>query len=195
MRTPMLDDGGMGPSPRRRLIVGALLALLFGLVSWGGWWWTHPHLLADTSPLGNGRFHPLPVNQATVHVNVAQGPESDEVITLHSVTARFARNTAKATATFDICKARPGVTPIGSVGDSEPLGAYCSRILPITDGTRFHCTKAGREPTEYIVMTIRPSMPGIAIVDQVSFTDSRSWSHFGQRGTEHSDQYWSIRAT
>jgi len=191
----MLDDEGMGPLSGRRVLAAVAGAIFVGLLSWFGWWWTHPSLLTNTSLLGNGRFAPRPVGQATAHVNVAIGPESNEVITLHAVQARFKINTAKATATFHICEARPGVTPIGSTGDSKPLSAYCTRLRPVTNGARFHFTKAGNQPMEYIVMTIAPTVPGTAIVDQVSFDYERSWSHLGQRGTDTSGQYWSIRAT
>jgi len=191
----MLDDAAMASIARRRMLAAVVGAILVGLLGWFGWWWTHPSLLADTSLLGNGRFAPRPVEQATAHVNVAIGPESDEVITLHAVEARFKINTAKATATFQICEARPGVTPIGSVGDTKPLSAFCTRLRPVTNGARFHFSKAHEQLKEYIVLTIAPTVPGTAIVDQISFDYERSWSHLGQRGTDTSAQYWSIRAT
>lgn len=173
-----------------------LLGLLVIFLGCAGWWWTHPTLLADTSPLGSGAFASKPLDQATSHMAVAMGPRSDETIRLRSVGARFAVNSAQARASFSICEHRPGAIPIGAVGNEEPLSTYCSQVRPLTDGTelRFSANDRG-EPEEYILMTITPTAPGRARVDQISFDYARGWQRLGQRGTEIVEQEWVVRAT
>lgn len=193
------DIAGLRPNTaerRRRLgrVVG--FAVVLGLLLVGAWWWTHPSLLRDSSPLGNISVPPRPIDEATIHVNVAAPPvkgDHSETITLHSAKAHFATNTAGVEPRFSVCVGKPGADSVlGAVSDS--LDNYCSEVRPIEDGTTIDWT-AGDPRAEYIVMTLKATKEGVATVDEVTFEYSRSWRNLGQRGSDRSTQHWTLRAT
>jgi len=175
--------------PKPVLIVVALV--LVGLLGWGGWVWTHPTLLRDRSDLGNGIFPVTPLADSTAQISVAVPAEGDdETIEFKSASAQFTTNTARATATFEICYPRKPRELIGAVlGD---LGKYCERVVPLTNGTKMHWVDAPF--AEYVVMTVTPSRAGTATVDRVTFNYARSKEPLWQHGASRSAVHFVVRA-
>lgn len=179
----------------RRVVLGVAAVAVLILLGWGGSWWTHPTLLRDTSPLGNIKTSPKPVQRATLHAAVAAPPvhgKHSETITFAAAEAHFATNSAHARASFSVCVHRPGASVIGAVDGS--LSQYCRQVRPIEAGTKIRWS-AGYPPSEYVVVTITPTTPGTARVDAVTFDYTRSWAHLHQHGRDRSVQNWIVRVT
>ncbi|TCJ30746.1 hypothetical protein [Nocardioides jejuensis] len=167
-----------------------MVALAAGL-SWGGWTWTHPTVLRDTSALGNFDYAPQPVNESYWMGVAGAMHGSRQTVTLHGVRAHFASNTAAATATFWVCRTSVAVGA-GSTRGGDQLGRMCSRLDPVHDEQRL--VLAAETDHDQIVMKLVASKPGTAYVDRVDFTYTRDARHLWQHGTDTSEQDWRITA-
>jgi hypothetical protein len=155
---------------RRRLLVGAVaaLVLVLGFLAWD--WRTSPDAFGGH---GNGLRAPLavgrPLHVGMTWVSVHTDPRT---VTLHEAGARIGRNTAESEVSFSVCRVKE---PIGSATGS--LERWCSEILPV-DGTEI---ALNADPSEVVIMTIRPAKPGVVRVRGMDLTYTDGW----QRGTEH----------
>jgi hypothetical protein len=177
---PPLAAPDPGSRRRIRLIVAAVvvIALVGGLVV-AGRWWTHPTLFHDH---GDGfRADPLPVSEAALHMEVIPPPtkadDPEAVVTIRGAEAHFERNSAEATVAFAVCRFR-GV-PLGYGGGS--LGKWCTEVIPLAGDTTFHYE---RDSHEMLVMTLTPSRPGSARVDEVTIDYALDRSHLWRRGEQ-----------
>jgi hypothetical protein len=89
---------------------------------------------------------------------------------------------------------RNGEEPIGAVA-ARDVSRFCSKVLPIADGTTMHWVD-GSPPEQYILVTLIPRSAGTTRVDRVTFNYARDWRHGHQHGQDTDDEVdISIRAT
>jgi hypothetical protein len=102
--------------------------------------------------------------------------------TLHDASARVVRNTAEAKISFSLCRAEK--EPIGSA--SGRLERWCTQVLPIDDTEM----TLNADPPDIVLMTIRPTQPGVVRVRGMDLTYTDGW----QRGAEHIGSLVVVRA-
>jgi hypothetical protein len=180
----------------RRGPLAALLGLVIlgGLLVWGGWWWTHATVLSERLGGAGIDVNPHQVNEATLHAEVAiPDPHADtnETLTFRSARVHFAENMAGAVGTLSVCVPAEGVGVLGAVSGS--LSEFCREVRPIRSGTTIRWTRDS--PREYILLTIEPTQPGIARVDEIELTYSRDRKHLWQRGIARARVDLTMRAT
>lgn len=170
----------------------AAVAALVCLLAWGGWVWSHPTVLTDTSALGNFDFDPRPVS-TTYFVGVAgsSATHSREVVTLRKVTPHLARNSAHAEVSVHICRTR-GMGAAGSMTDMADVNEVCKSFEPFRPGQKLRLF--GGPGRDEIVLRIAPTRPGKTRIDKVSFSYTRDRGHLWQRGTDVSEQDWRVTA-
>lgn len=186
------------PTPRwRRVALGVLALVLVCVLGKGYWVWTHPNLFGDQGI--TGELGPRPVGKAIMYAAVAFGPEDpkkDETITLHSISAHFLTNTAHAIATFAVCDDKQPRDSIASLAAPEVPQTFCQQLRPVTDGMKMRLRFDGpQDKAEYILMTLKATIPGTAHVNWITLNYTRSWEHFDQHGEDRSRQDWIIHAT
>lgn len=180
-------------SRRHRITVAIIVLVLTGLIVWGVTWWRHADVLgldgAGIDPVG------VPLADAAYALNLADPIRSDgsETITLKSAEVHFKTNTAGVKATMSICTGRAGVDQIGAVKASD-VAKYCSRVVPIRDGTKMVCT-GGDRPKQYVILTLIATKVGFTRADSVRIDYQRSWDHLYQRGSLNGDLDVGIRVT
>lgn len=170
----------------------AAVSVLACLLAWGGWIWTHPTVLKDTSALGNFDFDPRPVS-TTYFVGVAGAStrHSREVLTLRRVTPHLAVNSAAAKVSVYICRTR-GMDATGAMTGPANVSEACSSFAPFEPGEKLRLFGgAGRDE---VVLKIVATRPGHTHIDKVAFSYTRGRSHLWQRGTDTSEQDWRITA-
>ncbi len=171
----------IGPG-RLTLAITALVLAVSVAFFWS--WWSHPHVLGQRTGMGFEAAS-KPLDQAVLHVGITLPEvrgEDRETITFKAATAHFAENSASATASFAVCVRGNRAELLGAM-NSQPLSAFCDEVRPIVDGTRLLWADA-EKAEQYIVMSIKPTTPGSARVDEVSYEYSRGWQHFLQRGED-----------
>lgn len=110
----------------------------------------------------------------------------DETITLTDFQVHFSTNTAGAAAELSVCLPRNvGDAAFGN-GTPKDLGDYCRDLRPIKGDTRMHVGPFARG--EYLILTVRPTEPGTATIDDIALSYRRDGSHLFQRGTQHIDE-------
>ena len=175
-----LASAPRGAAPRRHPGAGSALAvagvlLVVGAVL-GARWWTHPALFDDSGDAFVA--DPVPVAEAALNAGVVfppADPKDEAVVTIRSVRAHFVTNTARATASFSIC--RGGGTQIGDVhGD---LHRYCPDVVPLDEPTGF---RYAADSGDVLVLTVSPRQAGRARVDGVHLDYTLDGSHLWQRG-------------
>ncbi len=126
-----------------------------------------------------------------------RGTEDPETLTFQSATAHFRRNTAEATATISVCL--PRNSPNGGLGGGGAVRAptleeFCRSSRPVVPGTTLRWGTESMEG-EFLVLTIRPTRPGVAEIDSFAFDYARDDAHGGQSGVERIDgQKFVVRA-
>ncbi|GAB3774378.1 hypothetical protein GCM10027600_36840 [Nocardioides ginsengisegetis] len=94
-------------------------------------------------------------------------------VTFHSAHAFFATNTAAAHVTFEICQRSPGkiFTPVYG-----GLSLDCTSVTPLTPGvTMTYPTHPFAH--DYVMVTVTPTRPGVAVLSNVRFTYSLPSHH------------------
>jgi hypothetical protein len=164
---------------RTRLVAIAVAAVIVIVGVPALWWWTHPAVFPDMH--GIDSMAPLPVRRAALSTAVTYPARGNvrRVVTFRDARAHFSENSSSATASFSICVMRPDVGPIGLRGGD--LRGDCSRLRPVTAGARLDYSRGS---DEYVVMTIHPTRPGTARVDQVELDYGLGWDGFQQHGTD-----------
>lgn len=175
----------------------ALLGLLVlaGLSVWAAWWWTHAAVLDERVGGAGFDMAPQPVEKATLHAEVASPRprgDADETLTFRSVELRFAENTADARAQLSVCVPRDPAEVVGVITGS--LTKFCREVRLIEPGTTMRW-RDGHPLSEYMVLTIEPSRPGKARIDQIKIDYSRDRAHLWQRGTALASVDITMRAT
>jgi hypothetical protein len=165
---------------RRQIIVGAVaaLVLVLGFLAWD--WRTSPDTFRG---YGSGLRAPVDVGHS-LHVRMTWESVDIEprTVTLHDVSARVVKDTAGPEITFSLCRAEE--EPISSA--RGPLGRWCSEVLPIDDTEM----TLNADPHDIVVMTIRPTKPGVVRVRGMDLTYTDGW----QRGTEQTGLTVVVRA-
>jgi hypothetical protein len=168
------------PGRRRQVLIGvaAALVLVLGFLAWD--WRTSPDTFRG---YGNAMRIPLAVGQP-VHVGLTWESLDIEprTATLHEAGARIVRNTADAEVSFSLCRAEKD--PIGAVRGR--LARWCSEVLPIDDTQM----TLNADPRDIVLMTIRPTKPGVVRVRGADLTYTDGW----QRGAEHVGALVIVRA-
>ncbi|HEX6249139.1 MAG TPA: hypothetical protein VFZ64_14805 [Nocardioidaceae bacterium] len=163
----------------KRLVVG-LLALAVGSALWVGWSWrTHPDTFRG---FGNGMISTREVGQP-LHVGMTwEGVDIEpRKVTLHDAEAHVVKDTADAEISFSLCRAAD--EPVGSAGGA--LERWCSEVRPIHDTSM----TLNADPRETVVMTVRPTQPGIVRVRGIDLTYTDGW----RTGTEHTGSVVVVR--
>jgi hypothetical protein len=165
---------------RRKLLVGAaaVLVLVVGFLAWE--WRTSPDTFRG---YGNAMTGPLAVGQR-LHVGMTWESLKIEprTATLHEASPRVVRNTADAEVSFSLCRSEKD--PAGAVRGN--LERWCTEVLPIDDTEM----TLNAEPRDIVLMTIRPTKPGVVRVRGADLTYTDGW----QRGTEHIGSLVVVRA-
>jgi hypothetical protein len=165
---------------RTRAVVVGVVVVLVVVGAAGLDRWRHPTAFGG---LGDGFVaDPRPVAQAglatTVIFPVTRG-EDVETVALRDVSAVFSTNTAEATATFSVCHMSPGENPIGVVDEADD---YCARVEPFTPGMELRRDET--HTSDYLVVTVTPTRPGVAQLERVEVDYRRAARHFLQQGVE-----------
>lgn len=170
----------------------ATLSVLAALLLVGGWVWSHPTVLKNTSALGNFDFAPQPVGTPYfVGVAGSSATRAREVVTLRDVTPHLEVNSARAEVSVYICRTR-GMDASGSMTDPTVVSDVCRTLRPFRPGEKLRLFGgAGRDE---VVLKLVASQPGRVQVDKVSFSYTRDRNHLWQRGTDVSEQDWKIKA-
>lgn len=170
--------------------MGAVAAVVIGVLGYLSWWWAHPSLLSEESlGLGSGAAAPRSVTDPPLHVGVAGDPSDEkyrETITFHEYQAHFEDDGAGVTVTLSVCRNADGV--IGSV--SDPLSEFCDAVVPVRDGTKM---KLGAG--EYLVATLTPSRSGTSTLTGITVNYSRTAGHLWQRGEDRIDGFLKLTVT
>ena len=174
------------PEPRRSrvgviAIFAWLLALAVGVLA-AGWWWTHPTLISLDSY--SEKMDPRPVAKAAVSFGILSPKVRGQAVTvtIDKVSATLAENSASAKITYSICHMTAGEAPLGAVHDPKK---YCADLVPLAPGATYHY---GVVPnSDYLILTITPTQPGVVRVTGVQLTYSAGSDHFYQRGTQRGD--------
>lgn len=178
--------------PKRLTIVASLIALaaVAAIVVWRVMGSGPPHVLGPR--VGGFSFvtEPAPFRSSTTQIGFMApytGKENPETLTFRSATAHFRRNSAQAVATISVCLPRNSADSGlggGGVAVTPTLKEYCRQARPVVKGTTL---RWGTESTdgEILVLTIRPTRPGVADVDSFTLDYSRDKAHGGQSGVEH----------
>jgi hypothetical protein len=143
---------------------------------------------------------PVPVSRSTTHIGFMApyaGTEDPETLTFRSATAHFRRNTAEAVAVISVClprQSRNAALGGGGVVRAPTLSAYCREARPVVSGTTLQWGTSSIDG-EYLVLTVRPTRPGVAEIDSFTFDYTRDEAHGGQSGVERlDDQRYIVRA-
>ncbi|HSJ19555.1 MAG TPA: hypothetical protein VK964_03180 [Nocardioidaceae bacterium] len=165
---------------RRRFLIGVVTALVLVLAFLAWSWRTSPDTFGG---YGNKIGAPLDVGRP-LHAGITWESLDIEphTVTLHNASARIVRNTADAEVSFSLCRAEK--EPIGTA--SGRLERWCSEVLPIDD---IEMT-LNAEPRDSVLMTIRPTKPGVVRVRGADLTYTDGW----QRGAEHIGSLVVVRA-
>jgi hypothetical protein len=142
---------------------------------------------------------PVPVSSSTLQIGFMapyRGKEDPETLTFRSATAHFRRNTANAVATISVCLPRQsqnGGLGGGGVAHASTLDEYCREARPVVPGTTLQWGTESMDG-EFLVLTVRPTRPGIAEIDSFTFDYTRDDAHGGQSGVERlDDQKYVVR--
>jgi hypothetical protein len=173
------------PRPGRRttwvvaaaLVVGLLVALPF---AWH--WWTHPDLFPDHTRTSSV-LDPQPVDEATTAYALWPPRSRRDPVTLtwHGATAVFAKNTARATVTYELCDT---VRRLGRWESSQlqfPLTYVCSAQRPLTDGTRVTYP----DPYQLVLLILTPTRPGVVHLTGVDVRYTLGLRQLFRHGTDH----------
>jgi len=162
----------------RRLLALAVLALVLVLAgTFAVRWWTSPDLFDN---VGAGfKADPRPVDKAVIHAGISYPSEDDDnvTVTLRDVRATSATNTARAVASFAVCRFEGDA--VGVV--HGPLGRWCEEIVPVDRDTEVPYTFTNGE---MLVMTITPGRRGESRVSHVRIDYATGRSHLWQRGEQ-----------
>ncbi|CAN5274906.1 hypothetical protein BH09ACT12_BH09ACT12_29060 [soil metagenome] len=144
---------------------------------------------------------PVPLSESTMQIGFMapyEGQEDPETLTFRSAEAHFRRNTADAVATISVCLPRTSPTTDlggGGVVHAATLEGFCRKVQPVVPGTTLHWGTESMEG-EFLVLTVRPTRPGVARIDSFTFDYTRDDAHGGQSGVEHvDDQEFVVRAS
>jgi hypothetical protein len=196
MTEPATDvRGGIQPADRRRLVIAAVLVLLFAtaVVTWRA-------AREPTAPTVLGRrtavdfdSDPRPVQSAAGFAGIAlPGAGDDEVLRFNGVpTVHFRRNTAAATARVGLCVPAAGDAAVGT-GYASDLGTACRELRWVTDGTDLRWVDHSGDRQEYLILLVIPTKPGVATVDRVTYEYQRE---SGERGLDVGSLDYTVRAT
>lgn len=143
---------------------------------------------------------PVPVGSSTMQIGFMApytGKEDPETLTFRSATAHFRRNTADAVATISVClprQSRNGGLGGGGAVHAQTLDEFCREARPVVAGTTLQWGTETMDG-EFLVLTVRPTRPGVAEIDSFTFDYSRDDAHGGQSGVERlDDQKFVVRA-
>jgi len=143
---------------------------------------------------------PVPVNSSTMQIGFMapyKGREDPETLTFRSASAHFERNTANAAATISVCLPRKtlnGGLGGGGVAHAPTLEDFCREATPVVPGTQLQWGTESMDG-EFLVLTVRPTRPGVADVDSFTFDYTRDDAHGGQSGVERlTNQKFIVRA-
>jgi hypothetical protein len=143
---------------------------------------------------------PVPVSSSTMQIGFMApytGKEDPETLTFRSATAHFRRNTADAVATISVCLPRQsqnGGLAGGGAVHAPTLEKYCREARPVVSGTTLQWGTESMDG-EFLVLTVRPTRPGVADIDSFTFDYARDDAHGGQSGVERlNDQKFVVRA-
>lgn len=175
------SDRAQAPTPHRhvRRWVAAALALLVVVgAAYGVRWWTHPDVLPDG---GTMRMAPRPVAEAASAVVVASWTDrhAPTTLTVQSLHAELAEDTAATRVTFATCHDDPGDTPWVSWSMTD-LSRVCRDLTPITPGERLTVPT----PHHYLVAILTPTRPGVVHLTRVDVDESLGADHWFRRGTD-----------
>ena len=152
-----------------------------------------PHVLG--ARLGGFSFvaDPVPLKSSTTQIGIMapyRGKEDPETLTFHSARAHFRRNTAEAVATISVClprRAPNGGLGGGGVVRAPTLDEFCREARPVVPGTTLQWGTESMDG-EFLVLTVRPTRPGVADIDSFTFDYSRDDALGGQSGVERLDK-------
>jgi hypothetical protein len=165
----------------RRKVVTAAVVIALGVLGYLAWHWrTHPDTFRG---YGNAMTSTLSPGQR-LHVGMTWESLDIEprAATLHEATPRIVRNTADAEVSFSLCRSEKD--PIGAVRGN--LERWCTEVLPIDDAEM----TLNAAPRDIVLMTIRPTKPGVVRVRGADLTYTDGW----KRGTEHVGSLVTVRA-
>lgn len=143
---------------------------------------------------------PVPVKSSTMQIGFMapyKGREDPETLTFRSASAHFQRNTANAVATISVCL--PRKTPNGGLGgggvaNAPTLEDFCREATPVVPGTQLQWGTESMDG-EFLVLTVRPTRPGVADIGSFTFDYTRDDAHGGQSGVERlTNQKFIVRA-
>jgi len=144
---------------------------------------------------------PVPLSSSTMQIGFMapyKGKEDPETLTFRSATAHFRRNSADAVATISVCL--PRESPSGGLGGGGAVHAptleeFCREVRPVVPGTSLQWGTESMDG-EFLVLTVRPSRPGVAEIDSFALDYTRDDAHGGQSGVERlDDQKFVVRAS
>ena len=143
---------------------------------------------------------PVPLSSSTMQIGFMapySGRADPETLTFRSARAHFQRNTADAVATISVCL--PRMSPNGGLGGggvvhAPTLDEFCRKVRPVVPGTTLQWGTESMDG-EFLVLTVRPTRPGVADIDSFTFDYTRDDAHGGQSGVERLDnQKFVVRA-
>jgi len=169
---PTLESATPRTAPRQ-VVVGLVLVAMLVALGFGVRWWMHPSVFGD--PGYGFRTGAHPVQDAVTEVPVTPNRDEDPV-TVRSAEPVWGDNTARATATFQVCRAADNALAIGAPAGSAAM--VCDPLRPLEDGVQLDPRQ------EFVIASVTPTTAGLARLVGVRLTYMTGRSHLFQRGTE-----------
>jgi len=189
-------DASVAPTRNRHVLVVALVivAAIMAAVVWRvvDLRSEPPEVLGPS--LGGFGFSAdsVPLSKSTMQVGIMapyRGEEDPETLTFQSASAHFRRNSADAIATISVCLPRDsqnGGLGGGGAVHAPTLEEFCRDVRPVVPGTTLRWGTESMDG-EFLVLTVRPTRPGVADIDSFTFDYARDDAHGGQSGVERID--------